>query len=177
MTQEQEYREPEATQTQAERVWGATSMGIDPQVGAGLAYLSIPVAWMVVPIIFYAAEKRNRFLRFHSAQALVLSIAPIALGLLLAALAIIGTLVLAALGMATVDTATGTVNTGAASAGAAVFGTLIVIGGFLYAVLGLVWFVIWIWGIVAGFTGQATSFPIIGGIARRMVDGAPVPAR
>lgn len=173
----QEYMEPEAAQPQPEPAWGSTSIGIDPQVGAGLAYLTIPIAWVVVPIIFYAAEKRNRFLRFHAAQALALSIAPVALGLLLVVVAMVGALILAAIGLATVDTATGAIRPGAAGAGAAVFGTLIVIGGILYGVLTLVWFVIWIWGIVAGFTGQATSFPIIGGIAERMVGGAPLPAR
>ncbi len=173
----QEHSEPEGSHMQPEWAWGATSIGIDPQVGAGLAYLSLPVAWVVVPIIFYAAEKHNRFLRFHAAQALALSIAPFALALLFAALTVIGTQILAALGLATVNTATGMVNPGAATAGAAVFGTLLVIGGILYAALMLAWFVIWIWGIVAGFTGRATSFPIIGGIADRMVGGALAPAR
>ncbi|HEU0027551.1 MAG TPA: hypothetical protein VFQ25_10580 [Ktedonobacterales bacterium] len=162
-----------AAQSQPERTLGSTSIGIDPQAGAGLAYLSIPIAWVIVPIIFYAAEKRNRFLRFHAAQALALSVAPAALALLLAVLAIVGTLILAALGLAAVNPTTGAVSPETAGAGAAVFGTLLVIAAILYGALTLVWFIVWIWGMVAGFTGQMTSFPVIGGIADRMV-GSPL---
>lgn len=169
----QEHVGPEAAQSQPERAWGSTSIGIDPQAGAGLAYLSIPIAWVIVPIIFYAAEKRNRFLRFHAAQALALSIAPVALALVLAVLAILGTLMLTAAGLAAIDPATGTVRPEAAGAGAAVFGTLLVIAAILYGALTLVWFILWIWGMVAGFTGQMTSFPVIGGIAERMVGPQP----
>src|SRR5512146_2213963 len=100
---DQHYAAPEAAPSQPERAWGSTSLGIDPQAGAGLAYLSIPIAWVIVPIIFYAAEKRNRFLRFHAAQALALSVAPVALALILGVLAIVGTLILAALGLASAN--------------------------------------------------------------------------
>ena len=49
--------------------WGATSIGLDPSIAAGIAYL-IPLAG----VILYVIEKTNRFVRFHAAQSMVLSI-------------------------------------------------------------------------------------------------------
>ena len=101
-----------------------------------------------------------------------MSVAPAALAVVFGVLAIVGTLILTALGLASVDPATGSVDPSAAGAGAAVFGALLVIAAIVYGALSLVCFILWIWGMIAGFTGQMTSFPLIGGIAERMV-GAP----
>jgi hypothetical protein len=46
-------------------------MGIDPAIAAGLAYLLGGHFAGVVPIVWLIAEKRNRFIRFHTAQALL----------------------------------------------------------------------------------------------------------
>ena len=43
---------------------------MDPNVSAGLGYLLT-----IVAIIFFFMEKQNRFVRFHTAQAILLSIA------------------------------------------------------------------------------------------------------
>ncbi|MBI4476918.1 MAG: hypothetical protein HY654_07075 [Acidobacteria bacterium] len=58
-----------------------TSVGLDPRVAAALAYLG----WWVTGLIILAAERRNRFVRFHAMQSTlalgVLSIGGLALWL------------------------------------------------------------------------------------------------
>ncbi len=50
--------------------WGPSSIGMDPNISAGLGYL-----FGIVAIIFFFIEKQNRFVRFHNAQAILLGIA------------------------------------------------------------------------------------------------------
>jgi uncharacterized membrane protein len=50
-----------------------TSTGLDPKLAGVLAYL----LWIVGGILFLAAEKENRIVRFHAAQSVVLAIAEI----------------------------------------------------------------------------------------------------
>src|SRR6185312_552535 len=47
--------------------WGPSSMGMEPNVTAGLAYLI-----GILSIIFLIMEKENRFARFHCIQSLLL---------------------------------------------------------------------------------------------------------
>jgi uncharacterized membrane protein len=44
-----------------------TTTGLDPNIAAVLSYLG----WWLTGIIFLLAERHNRFVRFHAAQALV----------------------------------------------------------------------------------------------------------
>ena len=48
---------------------GASSIGIDPKVSAGLGYL----IW-ILSVIFFFVEKQNRFVRFHNLQAILLGL-------------------------------------------------------------------------------------------------------
>jgi len=50
--------------------WGPSSIGIEPNISAGLGYL-----FGIVAIIFFFIEKQNRFVKFHTAQAILLAIA------------------------------------------------------------------------------------------------------
>src|SRR5690242_15891274 len=50
--------------------WGPSSIGVEPNIAAGLGYLV-----SIVAIIFFFMEKRNRFVKFHNAQAILLTIA------------------------------------------------------------------------------------------------------
>jgi uncharacterized membrane protein len=46
---------------------GATSMGLQPNVAAGLSYV---LGW-ITGIIFFLMEKQNRFVRFHAMQSIL----------------------------------------------------------------------------------------------------------
>ena len=50
--------------------WGPTSVGMPANVAAGLAYLI-----SILGIVFFFIEKQNRFVKFHSAQVILLAIA------------------------------------------------------------------------------------------------------
>lgn len=57
------YGTPPGTQSPL----GPTSMGMQPNVEAGLSYL---FGW-ITGLIFFLAEKQNRFVRFHAMQSLL----------------------------------------------------------------------------------------------------------
>src|SRR5262249_43032073 len=54
--------------------WGPTSLGMEANIAAGLGYL------FIIGVIFFFVEKTNRFVKFHAAQATLLSIGGFALG-------------------------------------------------------------------------------------------------
>jgi uncharacterized membrane protein len=139
--------------------WGPTSMGIDPAIAAGLAYLLGGHFAGVVPIVWLIAEKRNRFIRFHAAQALLLVAA------FLAGMLIAGGIFIAGLFIA--------LAAGADSQTAGAVASVPAIG--LVGVLSLAVLVCDIWGIIAGFSGKVVTFPLIGNLAARLVGGLPVP--
>jgi len=68
---------------------GPTSTGLAPNVAGALAYLFGPITG----VLFYILEKDNRFVRFHAAQSIAISIAvfiiSIAFGMVAALIAII----------------------------------------------------------------------------------------
>jgi len=135
--------------------WGPTSLGMDANIAAGLSYIS------VVGLIFYFIEKTNRFVRFHAAQSVLLAIAAIAVEIVFW---IVDSIIIGA-----------TVATNSAGAVTAGLGIATLLGcvGFL---LGLAIFGLFIWGLIAGFTGRFVKFPIIGDIAERWAGGPPAPA-
>ncbi len=51
----------------AQSALGPTSMGMQPNVAAGLSY----VLWWVTGLIFFLMEKQNRFVRFHAMQSIL----------------------------------------------------------------------------------------------------------
>lgn len=138
--------------------WGASSIGMDPNVSAGLGYLIGLLA-----IIFFFMEKRNRFVRFHTAQAILLGIAYlIFVGLWLAAF------------FAVIFATAGT--SGATSTTSTVAGVGLILLTLCIGVVVLAYMVLWIWGMVAAFSGRVVKFPLIGTIAQRWAGGPVVPA-
>ena len=138
--------------------WGPSSIGMDPNVSAGLGYL-----FGILAIIFFFIEKRNRFVRFHNAQAILLGIAYLVLfGLWLAAFFI--TIAASAAGTSA-DTATASTI-----AGLGLILLMLCIG-----VVVLAYMIMWIWGMVAAFGGRVVKFPLIGAIAERWAGGPVVP--
>jgi uncharacterized membrane protein len=131
--------------------WGPTSIGMEAHIAAGLSYI-----W-ILGIIFFFVEKSNRFVRFHAAQSILLGIASIALWIVWF---IVGSVLSTALGLA---------NTGTAG-----FAAVCVLSC-IPALLGLVIFGFFLWGLIAGFSGRYLKMPIIGDIAERMA-GGPIPA-
>ena len=135
--------------------WGPSSIGIEPNIAAGLGYLV-----GIVAIIFFFMEKRNRFVKFHTAQAILLNIAYLVFfGLWFAAFFVVIAL------SANSDPATAD-----ATAGLALILMTLCIG-----VIALLYLALWIWGMVAAFTGRVVKFPLIGAIAQRWAGGPVVP--
>jgi uncharacterized membrane protein len=139
--------------------WGPTTMGIDPAIAAGLGYLFGVHFPGILPIIWLIAEKRNRFIRFHAAQALLL-VASYIVGMLFAGVVFVGGLL--------IGLASGLDAQTAGGIAAAVAIALVV-------VLSVAVLVFEIWGIIAGFSGKIVKFPLIGNLAERMVGGPPIP--
>ncbi|HEU5347886.1 MAG TPA: DUF4870 domain-containing protein [Ktedonobacterales bacterium] len=135
--------------------WGPSSIGMEPSVSAGLGYLI-----SIVAIIFFFMEKQNRFVRFHNAQAILLHVIYlICFGVWLAAFfAIIG--VSATADPATADT---------------IAGLGLVLMTLCIGVVVLLYLVLWIWGMIAAFSGRLVKFPLIGALAERWAGGPIVP--
>jgi uncharacterized membrane protein len=116
--------------------WGPSSLGIDPAIGAGLSYLPL------VGLIFFFAEKSNRFIRFHAAQSILLAIALLAAGMMRWVV------------FAVLDSFS--------SLTAFFFEQGLVC---VFGLIGLAFLGLWIWGLVSGFTGTYTRLPLLGAIA------------
>lgn len=112
--------------------------GLAPNVAGALAYLLGPVTG----VLFLVIEKRSRFVRFHAAQSIVVSIALIALGIGLGIVSVI----LDALPL---------------------LGLLI--GLLLSLLLGLGSFLLWILLMYSAFQGREWEVPLIGHHARRLL--------
>ncbi len=123
--------------------WVHSSLGIDPKVGAGLSYLPL------IGVIFIVVEKSNRFIRFHAAQATLIYCAFVVLFIIRAAM----------------------------------FGALdriqslavLFLGQGIACVFGLVtlaFALLWLWGLILGFTGRYTKLPFIGELAETWAGGA-----
>src|SRR6185437_14342781 len=117
-----------------------------------------------VAIIFFFIEKQNRFVKFHTAQAILLAIAYLVL-VVLWFLAFTVVILSSAAGTASSD-----VTTGNAIAG---FGTILLV--LCIGAVALVYLALWIWGMVAAFSGRVVKFPLIGAIAERWAGGPVVP--
>ena len=144
--------------------WGSSSLGMEAHILAGLTWLSMILLGPIIPIVIFFVEKTNRFVKFHAAQAILLSAAGVIFWVVVS---IINVIVFSA------ATAASTVNSAAAAGGATAGLGALGLLSCLYFIVGLAFLGIWIWGIIAAFTGKATKLPIIGGFAERMAGGAP----
>lgn len=67
--QQQGYQAPYGQSPYSAAGQGKTSMGLEPNVAAGLSYI---LGW-ITGLIFFLTEKQNRFVRFHAMQSIILS--------------------------------------------------------------------------------------------------------
>lgn len=131
--------------------------GLGSDIMAGITYL-LGILWVVgliLQIVVFSVEK-NRYVKFHAAQAMILGIVEFALGIIYF---IVNTVIFAG---ASLD------QTGAAGLGAAAVSGIV---GCVLGILGLVLFAFWIWGMIAAFTGKATKLPLIGNFAEGLSGG------
>jgi uncharacterized membrane protein len=153
------YQQPMATPNR----WGPSSLGMEAPTAAGLSYLSMFLLGPIIPLVFFFVEKQNRFIKFHAAQGILLSITGFVLGVVWGIVSTVLTIGAAA---------SSNDPTGAASAGA---GFALLGLGCVFAFISLALFAFVVWGAVAGFTGKYTKLPLIGGIAENWAGGAAVP--
>ena len=156
----QPYQQPQYAPP-AQGQWGTSTLGnLGAEVLAGLAYvLSIlSIVGFIGQVIIFAMEK-NRFAKFHAAQAMLLGVVSVVLS-------IVWIIINGALSFG-LSSSNGAANLG--SAGMAAVSTCV------FGILGLVLFAFWIWGMVSAFTGKPTKLPIVGSIAEGLA-GGPISA-
>ena len=132
-----------------------SSLGSD--IMAGIVYLLslLSVVGLVLQIIVFAMEK-NRYIKFHAAQAIGISVVE---AILFFAYFIINIVI--GVG-ASAD------QSGAVALGGGLVSLLL---GCVVGLLGLACFGLWIWGMISAFTGKATKLPVIGGFAENLAGG------
>ena len=153
----QPYQQPPYAQAPGAGRWGTSTIGnIGAEVMAGLAYVLSVLSFVgfIGQIIIFAMEK-NRFAKFHAAQAMLLGVVSVII-------TVVYYFTLLPLQFAS-HSASGVANAG--SAGMALISTCVL------GILGLVLFVFWIWGMISAFTGKATKLPIVGSIAEGLAGG------
>jgi uncharacterized membrane protein len=135
---------------------------MDANLAAGLSYLAEIVIGPILAIIFFFVEKSNRFVKFHSAQVILLSIA-----------AAVVFIVLAVIDGVLLGGAAATANN--STAASASFGVGAVFTFCLFPLAGLAFFALWLWGMIAAFSGKYTKLPLIGNIAESWAGGPAMP--
>lgn len=157
--QQPPYQQPYQPAPSGGGMWGMSSIGnIGAHVMAGLAYLLalIPGIGFILQIVLFAIEK-NRFARFHAAQAMILSIVGYALGFV-------------SFIVSAIFTAGARVDSTAISFLSGGVGLLF---SCMFGIIGLALLGFWLWGMISGFTGKATKLPAIGSFAESL-SGGPV---
>ena len=122
----------------ADHLGSATSTGLSPNVAGALAYLLGPLTG----ILFLVLEKENRFVRFHAAQSVLVSIAMVVLSIALTVLNSI-LAIIPILGW--------------------------IVGILLTLVVGLGTFVLWLLLMFQAFQGKEWELPVLAQYARRMI--------
>jgi len=115
---------------------GPSSIGMDPKVSAGLGYLIL-----VVGLIFFFIEKQNRFVRFHTLQAVLLAVSLFVLFFVIIFAGI----------------AAAFVNGGLAGLIFSLGNLAVWVGGFIA----------WLVGMINAFQGKYFKLPVIGDLAER----------
>jgi uncharacterized membrane protein len=126
---------------QASDSWGATTLNISANTAAGGSYL----IWWVTGFLIYFSERNNRFVRFHALQSIILT------GIL-TVLAVFAALF-------------ATVMQDLTAATHQVIFSHIGIWGATLLVLAIAF--VWLWAMVAAWTGNYLRLPVIGPYAER----------
>jgi uncharacterized membrane protein len=153
----QPYQQPQYAPPPAQGQWGTSTIAnLGGEVMAGLAYVIaiVPFFGFIGQIIIFAIEK-NRFVKFHAAQAMLLGIVEVVLF-------IVNIFFSSALSFGLAS------SNGAANLGSAGLG---LISACVFGIIGLALFGFWIWGMISAFTGKATKLPIVGSIAEGLAGG------
>jgi uncharacterized membrane protein len=126
---------------QASDSWGATTLNISANTAAGGSYL----IWWVTGFLIYFSERNNRFVRFHALQSIILT------GILtiLAVFAALFATVMQDLTAATHQ----------------VIFSHVGIWGATLLMLAIAF--VWLWAMVAAWTGNYLRLPVIGSYAER----------
>jgi uncharacterized membrane protein len=126
---------------QASDSWGATTLNISANTAAGGSYL----IWWVTGFLIYFSERNNRFVRFHALQSIILT------GILtiLAVFAALFATIMQDLTAATHQ----------------VIFSHLGIGGAALLLLTIAF--VWLWAMVAAWTGNYLRLPVIGPYAER----------
>jgi uncharacterized membrane protein len=137
--------------------------GDNSNVVAGLCYLVGLVA-----VILFFTERRNFYIKFHAAQALLIHLAAIVSTL-------IWLLIFLAIIVSGLAASVGTSSSGLA-AGVAALAVLVI------SLLGFGLFFLYlaalIWGMIAAFTWKSTKLPLVGELAERWAsEMMPLPSR
>ena len=127
---------------------------------AGLGYL-----FFLLGLIMFFAEQRNRFVKFHAAQSLLIHLAAVLATFVWLALFIVFAVVGVSLGVASSSSG------GVAASFVGIFFLIAVLLGIVAAML---YVAALIWGMVAAFGGKATKLPVVGSLAERWA-GGPLP--
>lgn len=117
---------------------GKTSMNMDPKLAALLAYV---LGW-ITGIVFYVAEKENRFVRFHAMQSIL----------------VFGGLTVIHIGLFIVQ-----MILGVALHSASLWFLFSGVSG----ILGLIGLILWILLMIKAFQGQWYKLPVVGDMAEK----------
>jgi uncharacterized membrane protein len=130
---------------------GKTSLGLESNLGAALCYLAnfLCCLGLVLAIVFLVTEKENRFVKFHAVQSLFLVATQIAVGIVVALLGLIVSMVLDMVNLSFV-------------------GWLLVFC--LRVVLFLIFCAIWLIAGIKAYGGQSYKLPLIGEFAWNTVN-------
>jgi uncharacterized membrane protein len=112
--------------------------GLQPNVAAGLAYLF----GLIGGIIMLVGGGTNKFVKWAAAQSITFSGGIFVLEV---ACGIIHTMIMATMGWGM----------------ASVF-------GFVFPVLGIIWFVGWLWTFISAFQGKEVELPVVAGLTRSL---------
>lgn len=130
---------------------GKTSIGLEANVGAMLCYIAnfLCCIGLILAIVFLVTEKENRFVKYHAVQSLYLAGVQIVMGIVVAILGMILSLVLNMIDMS--------------------FLAWILILG-LRLILFLIFIVFWLIAGIKAYGGQWYKLPVIGEFAWKTVN-------
>jgi uncharacterized membrane protein len=153
------YQQPPQPQATSGASHGMSTLisGLGSDFMAGISYL-LGIFWVlgfILQIVVFAVEK-NRYVKFHAAQAALLGVVEVVLGVVYFIL------------NAVLFSAASLDQSGTAGLGATAVSGIV---GCVIGLLGLATFAFWIWGMIAAFTGKATKLPVIGSFAEGLAGG------
>ncbi len=156
MDQQPQYQ-PQAAASGSTHGMSSLISSLGSDFMAGIVYLLslLSVVGLVLQIVVFAMEK-NRYVKFHAAQAIAISVVE-------AVLFFVYFIINIVIGVgASAD------QSGAVALGGGLVSLLL---GCVVGLLGLGCLGLWIWGMISAFTGKETKLPVIGGFAENLAGG------